>query len=85
MAFDDIGRYLTFYEGKNGFEVHAKPSDQIDTRNISEVSVGTGGKVVLKLYSKERALLKLWELMQREGPETADSGILEALRAMNEE
>lgn len=85
MAFDDIGRYLTFYEGKNGFEVHAKPSDQIDTRNISEVSVGTGGKVVLKLYSRERALLKLWELLQKEDSEVADSGILEALRAMNGE
>ena len=85
MAFDDIGRYLTFYEGEHGFEVHAKPSDQIDTRNIAEVSVGTGGKVTLKLYSRERALLKLWELLQKEDGEAGDSGILEALRAMNQE
>jgi hypothetical protein len=85
MAFDDIGRYLRFYEGANGFEVHARPSDQIDTRNIAEVSVGTGGKVVLKLYSKERALLKLWDLLQKDESESADPGILEALRCMAEE
>ena len=65
MAFDDIGRYLRFYEGDKGFEVHARCSDEIDTRNISEVSVGTGGKVTLKLYSRERALLKLWDILRQ--------------------
>ncbi len=81
MAFDDIGRYLYFYEGDKGFEVHARCSDEIDTRNISEVSVGTGGKVTLKLYSRERALLKLWDILRQDGGEEDDS-LLELLRGM---
>ena len=74
MAFDDIGRYLSFSEGENGFEVHCKPSSEIDTRSISEVAVGTGGKVTLKLYSKERALFKLWEIVSGEDPEIPGGG-----------
>lgn len=82
MAFDDIGRYLYFFEGDKGFEVHARCSDEIDTRNISEVSVGTGGKVTLKLYSRERALLKLWDILRQDDGEEDDS-LLDVLRGMN--
>ena len=74
IAFNDIGRYLSFSEGENGFEVHCKPSSEIDTRSISEVAVGTGGKVTLKLYSKERALFKLWEIVSGEDPEIPGGG-----------
>ena len=59
---------------ENGFEVHCKPSSEIDTRSISEVAVGTGGKVTLKLYSKERALFKLWEIVSGEDPEIPGGG-----------
>ena len=83
MAFDDIGRYLYFFEGDKGFEVHARCSDEIDTRNISEVSVGTGGKVTLKLYSRERALLKLWDILRQDDGEQDDS-LLDALRGLRE-
>ena len=83
MAFDDIGRYLRFYEGDKGFEVHARCSDEIDTRNISEVSVGTGGKVTLKLYSRERALLKLWDILRQEDSEP-DTSLLDALRGLHD-
>ncbi len=82
IAFDDIGRYLTFYEGEKGFEVHIKPSAMLDTRTISEISVGTGGKVSLKLYSKERALFKLHEILsgkEEDGENSVD--LLEMLRS----
>ena len=84
MAFDDIGRYLYFFEGDKGFEVHARCSDEIDTRNISEVSVGTGGKVTLKLYSRERALLKLWDILKQDDGEE-DESRLEVLRGMSQD
>ena len=83
MAFDDIGRYLRFYEGDKGFEVHVRCSDEIDTRNISEVSVGTGGKVTLKLYSRERALLKLWDILRQQDSEP-DTSLLDALRGLHD-
>lgn len=83
MAFDDIGRYLYFFEGDKGFEVHARCSDEIDTRNISEVSVGTGGKVTLKLYSRERALLKLWDILKQDDGDE-DESLLDVLRGMSQ-
>ena len=82
IAFDDIGRYLSFQEGENGFEVHPLPSGLVDTRSISEVSVGAGGKMTLKLYSKERALFKLFEIMAAGEDEQDDFSLLEALRGI---
>lgn len=79
IAFDDIGRYLSFKEGADGFEVHPVESGFLDTRSIAEVSVGAGGKVSLKLYSKERALFKLYEILAAEGDGEEDGGLLEAL------
>ena len=83
IAFDDIGRYLDFYEGEHGFEVHCKDGALIDTRSISEVAVGPNGRVTLKLYDKPRALKLLYDMLGGAEPEE-DSGVLEALRMMGE-
>lgn len=83
IAFDDIGRYLSFGEGEKGFEVRPADSGLLDTRSIAEVSVGSGGKVSMKLYSKERALFKLYEMLSGEGDEEEGS-LLEALREISD-
>ena len=62
-----------------------RPADSglLDTRSIAEVSVGSGGKVSMKLYSKERALFKLYEMLSGEGDEEEGS-LLEALREISD-
>jgi len=60
IAFDDIRNYLRFYPGENGeIKMEIKDSDTIDTRSISEVSVGKDGQFKFKTYCKDDALVKL--------------------------
>lgn len=62
IAFDDIKNYLDFYpdtHSLSGVAVDIKDSRTIDTRNISEVSVGANGQFKFKLYCKDNALVQL--------------------------
>jgi phage terminase small subunit len=60
IAFDDIKNYLSFQAGPIGeIEVLIKDSGNIDTRNISEVSIGKDGQFKFKLYCKDNALVQL--------------------------
>jgi len=75
IAKDDIKNYLDF-ETKEivvGFEdgdpireerisVNLKNSKTIDTKNISEVSLGKDGNFKFKLYERDKALYKLAEM-----------------------
>ena len=82
IAFDDIGRYLSFREGENGFEVKPADSGLLDTRGIAEVSVGAGGRMSLKLYNKERALYKLYEIARADAGDGEDGSLLDVLRGL---
>jgi phage terminase small subunit len=75
IAQDDISNYLEFRTEKTvaGYEdgepifdyrpiVALKDSRNINTKNISEVSLGANGTFKFKLYSREAALTRLAEL-----------------------
>lgn len=80
IAFDDIGRYLTFStDGEGKTAVRIRDSGDIDTRNIQEIAVSRDGRLTFKLYSRERALYRLVELVEPDD-RGAKSGLLEALR-----
>lgn len=72
IAFDDISNYLSYKTVKAvvGYEdgepivdyktvVELKDSDTIDTRSISEVSIGPNGTFKFKQYCKDNALVQL--------------------------
>jgi phage terminase small subunit len=60
IAFDDIKNYLRFYPDAEGnIKVDIKDSNTIDTRAISEVSIGKDGQFKFKLYCKDNALVQL--------------------------
>lgn len=60
IAFDDIGNYLSYSQDEEGkINVKFKNSKTIDTRNISEVSIGRDGQFKFKLYCKDNALIQL--------------------------
>jgi phage terminase small subunit len=60
IAFDDIKNYLRFYPDVEGnIKVDIKDSNTIDTRAISEVSIGKDGQFKFKLYCKDNALVQL--------------------------
>lgn len=60
IAFDDIRNYLRFYpDGSGEIRMEIKDSDKIDTRSVSEVSVGKDGQFRFKLYCKDNALLQV--------------------------
>lgn len=60
IAFDDIKNYLSFYTNENGeIKVKVKNSNEIDTKNISEISIGKDGQFKFKLYCKDNALVQL--------------------------
>lgn len=77
IAFDDIKNYLSFGTEKVlvGYDDKGKPvadyktivalkdSDTIDTRSISEVSLGKDGQFKFKLYCKDDALVKIGETL----------------------
>ena len=59
IAYDDIRNYLKFWTDEEGkIQVELKSSDEIDTRNISEIQVDNG-KFKFKLYPKDNALVQL--------------------------
>jgi len=59
IAFDDIRNYLEFWTDENGkLQVELKSSEEIDTRNISEIQLDNG-KLKFKLYPKDNALIQL--------------------------
>jgi len=60
IAFDDIKNYLSFHTDENGdIRVKVKNSTDIDTKNISEISIGKDGQFKFKLYCKDNALVQL--------------------------
>lgn len=60
IAFDDIKNYLRFYPDADGnIKMEIKDSEKIDTRAISEVSIGKDGQFKFKLYCKDNALVQL--------------------------
>lgn len=72
IAFDDIGNYLSYTtdaEGKTTLQV--RDSSCVDTRNIQEVSVGRDGRLTFKLYSRERALYRLVDLVEPDDRQAA--------------
>lgn len=75
IAKDDIGNYLDFSmqnvvvgfndDGpirEDRIVVDIKDSKDIDTKNISEISLGKDGQFKFKLYQKDTALYKLAEI-----------------------
>ena len=63
IARDDIGNYLRFYEEDGIIRMDIKDSSTIDTKNISEVSVGKDGQFKFKMYCRDTALYKLAEIL----------------------
>lgn len=60
IAFDDIRNYLRFYSDDDGnIKVQVKDSEEVDTRSISEVSLGRDGQFRFKMYAKDTALVQL--------------------------
>lgn len=61
IAFDDIKNYLRFYPDPITKEIkmEIKDSDTIDTRSVSEVTIGKDGQFKFKLYCKDNALVQL--------------------------
>jgi len=73
IAFDDIKNYLSYSTEKTVVSydkdgepitdyktiVNLKNSDEIDTRNISEISTGPNGVFRFKQYCKDNALVQL--------------------------
>lgn len=60
IAFDNINNYLRFYPDADGnIKMEIKDSDTIDTRAISEVSIGKDGQFRFKQYCKDNALIQL--------------------------
>lgn len=76
VALDDISNYLDFRtekvvvaydeDGKPIIDyrtiVDLKDSRTINTKNVSEVSIGTNGSFKFKMYCKDKALYKLAEM-----------------------
>lgn len=76
IAKDDIGNYLEFKTVKTIVDydeegepiidyktvIELKDSKDIDTKNISEVSIGKGGQFKFKTYRRDTALYKLAEI-----------------------
>lgn len=60
IAQEDIKNFVRFYTDEKGaVKVEVKNSDDVDTKNISEVSLGTNGQFKFKLYCRDNALLQV--------------------------
>ena len=60
IAFDDIKNYLNFKMNEEGqIDLMIKDSDTINTKNISEISLGKDGQFKFKLYCKDTALVNV--------------------------
>lgn len=89
IAFDDMGNYLEFENGErvaaykdNGEPiiedaviVRVKDSKTIDTKNISEISIGRDGQFKFKTYARDNALYKLADML-RIGEKDGDNKLL---------
>lgn len=77
IAFDDIGNYLEYKTVKSVVEheedgrpiidyrqvIELKDSKDVNTGNISEISISESGTLKIKTYSKDKALYKLAEIL----------------------
>lgn len=64
IAFDDISNYMNFGTDEDGSTwVKLKENATVDTKNISEISVGKDGQVKFKTYCRDIALYKLAEYL----------------------
>ena len=66
IAKDDIKNYLDFYPSDralSGVAVDIRDSREINTKNVSEVSVGANGQFKFKLYCRDTALYKLADIL----------------------
>ena len=80
IAFDDIGKYLSYETDAEGrTALHVKDSSCVNTQNVQEVSVGRDGRLTFKLYSRERALYRLVELVEPDDRKASDS-LMKALQ-----
>ena len=91
IAKDDISNYLDFRTEKVqvGYEdgqpvydyrtiVELKDSKGIDTKNVSEVSIGANGVFKFKTYARDTALYKLAELLGVDAIKQAKQKLAEA-------
>jgi phage terminase small subunit len=63
IAFDDMSNYMDFTSNS----AKLKNSEEIDTKNIQELSFDRWGQPKLKLYSRDTALYKLAEYLGMSG------------------
>lgn len=75
IARDNIGNYLRFYEEDGIIKMDIKDSSTIDTKNISEVSVGKDGQFKFKMYCRDTALYKLAEILGLSDQKETQGGI----------
>lgn len=60
IAFDDISNYLRYYTDEQGrVQIEVKDSEEVDTRNISEISYSKKDGFKFKLYGKDSALVNV--------------------------
>lgn len=60
IAFDDISNYLDYECDVKGKPIiRLKDSKTIDTKNVSEISLGKDGQFKFKMYSRDTALVNL--------------------------
>jgi phage terminase small subunit len=59
IAKEDIKNFIRFYSENGIVKVEMKDSNTVDTRNISEVSMGANGQFKFKLYGRDSALIQL--------------------------
>lgn len=61
IANEDIKNFLSFKQDtvSGAIKVEVKDSDTLDTRNISEVSLGKDGQFKFKLYCRDAALVNV--------------------------
>ena len=89
IAYDDISNYLDFESGDLGeIKVKIKDSKTIDTKNISEISIGKDGQFKFKLYCRDTALTQLGKhlkLFTEKIEETSDQTITIKLEGQAEE
>lgn len=75
IARDNIGNYLRFYEEDGIIKMDIKDSSTINTKNISEVSVGKDGQLKFKMYCRDTALYKLAEILGLSEQKETQGGI----------
>jgi len=59
IAKDDIKNYISASQIKGKVQIVLKDINNIDTKNISELSLDAKGRFKIKLYSRESALVQL--------------------------